>query len=61
MPRENTSIYLSIINKNNSYSMVSIQGTVIEQTTVGAEPHIDKLAKKYINIDRYPNHSPSIT
>ena len=51
---------LSIIDRNNPYSMVSIQGTVIEQTTIGADQHIDKLAKKYLNIDRYPSHSPSI-
>ncbi|HEX7257186.1 MAG TPA: TIGR03618 family F420-dependent PPOX class oxidoreductase [Nitrososphaeraceae archaeon] len=53
-------VSLSIIDRNNPYSMVSIQGTVIEQTTIGADQHIDKLAKKYLNIDRYPSHSPSI-
>lgn len=54
-------ISLSLVDKNNPYSMVTIQGTVIEQTTIGADEHIDKLAKKYLNIDRYPSHSPSIT
>ena len=54
-------VSLSIIDRNNPYSMVSIQGTVIEQTTIGADQHIDKLAKKYLNNDRYPSHSPSIT
>ena len=54
-------VSLSIIDRNNPYSMVSIQGTVIEQTTIGADQHIDKLAKKYLNIDRYPSHSPLIT
>ncbi len=53
-------VSLSLIDKNNPYSMVTIQGTVIEQTTIGADEHIDKLAKKYLNIDRYPSHSPSI-
>jgi len=53
-------ISLSLINKNNPYSMVTIQGTVIEQTTKGADEHIDKLAKKYLNTDRYPSHSPSV-
>lgn len=53
-------VSLSLVNKNNPYSMVTIQGTVIEQTTIGADEHIDKLAKKYLNIDRYPSHSPSI-
>lgn len=54
-------ISLSLVDKNNPYSMVTIQGIVIEQTTIGADEHIDKLAKKYLNIDRYPSHSPSIT
>ena len=54
-------VSLSLVDKNNPYSMVTIQGTVIEQTTIGANEHIDKLAKKYLNIDRYPSHSPSIT
>jgi PPOX class probable F420-dependent enzyme len=53
-------VSLSLVDKNNPYSMVTIQGIVIEQTTIGADEHIDKLAKKYLNIDRYPSHSPSI-
>lgn len=54
-------VSLSLVDKNNPYSMVTIQGTIIEQTTIGADEHIDKLAKKYLNIDRYPSHSPSMT
>ncbi len=54
-------VSLSLVDKNNQYSMVTIQGTIIEQTTIGADEHIDKLAKKYLNIDRYPSHSPSMT
>ena len=53
-------VSLSVIDRNNPYSMVSIQGTVIEQTTIGADQHIDKLEKKYLNIERCPSHSPSI-
>lgn len=53
-------VSLSLVDKNNPYSMVTIQGTVIEQTTIGADEHIDKLAKKYLNIDRYPSHSPLV-
>lgn len=40
--------------------MVSIQGTIIEQTAIRDNQHIDKLAKKYHNIDRYSSHSLSI-
>ena len=48
-------VALSIIDQNNQYDMVTIRGEVIEQITGGkAEEHIDKLAKKYIEKDKYP-------
>ena len=40
--------------------MVTIQGTVNEQTKEGADNHIDKLARKYLNVYKYPGHSPLI-
>jgi hypothetical protein len=39
--------------------MVTIRGKVIDQTTRGAEEHIDKLSKKYLDLDKYPLRSPS--
>ena len=48
-------VALSIIDQNNQYDMVTIRGEVIEQITGGkAEEHIDRLAKKYIEKDKYP-------
>jgi hypothetical protein len=39
--------------------MVTIRGKMIEQITgVRAEEHIDKMAKKYIDKDKYPRRSP---
>ncbi len=44
---------------DNPYDTVTIRGEVIEQITgVPAEEHIDKLAKKYIDKDKYPYRSP---
>jgi hypothetical protein len=40
--------------------MITIRGKVIEQKTEGADDHIDKLARKYLNTNRYPGHSPNI-
>lgn len=55
-------VSLSMIDgRDNPYSMVTIKGKVVEQSTNGANEHIDKLARKYLNADRYPGHSPSIT
>jgi PPOX class probable F420-dependent enzyme len=53
-------VSISILDEDNPYSMVTIKGRVVEQTTEGADEHIDKLAKRYLNADRYPAHSPSV-
>jgi len=34
--------------------MVSIQGSISDQTTAGADAHIDKLSKKYLDLESYP-------
>lgn len=53
-------IALSIVEQNNPYTMVSIKGKVVEQTTKGADEHLKSLAKKYLGIGKYyyrkPNH-----
>ena len=52
-------VALAIADQNNPYDVVTIRGEVIEQITgVPAEEHIDKLAKKYIDKDKFPNRSP---
>src|SRR5918912_4302474 len=53
-------VSISMTDDENPYSMVTIRGQVIEQTSDGADEHIDKLAKKYLNADKYPGHSPNI-
>jgi len=53
-------VSISLVDDRNPYSMVTITGKVIEQTTEGAEEHIDKLARRYLNTDRYPNHSADV-
>jgi len=54
-------VAVSVFDHNNPYNMVSIRGRVIEQTRTGADEHIDKLAKKYFGVDKYPFRSPSET
>ena len=53
-------VALSVFDQNNPYSKVVIRGKVIERTKKGANQHIDKLAKKYINQDKYPWNQPGI-
>jgi len=51
-------IAVSVADNNNPYDMVTVRGEVIEQVTgEAAEAHIDKLAKKYIDKDKYPGRS----
>lgn len=47
-------IALSIADATNPYSEIWIRGKVVEITTDGAEAHIDKLAKKYLDKETYP-------
>ena len=53
-------VSISIVDEDNPYSMITVKGRVIEQTTKGADEHIDKLAKRYLNADKYPAHSPDV-
>ena len=50
-------VAISIVDQNNPYQMVTIRGKVIEQTSSGADDHIDKLAKRYLGVDKYPFRS----
>ncbi len=51
-------IAIAIVDRNNPYNMVTIQGQVVEQTTDGADSHIDKMAKKYLGVEKYPFAAP---
>src|SRR5213593_2859469 len=45
--------------KKNPHNLVLIRGKVVEHVTGQvAEEHIDKMAKKYRGLDKYPNRSP---
>ncbi|WP_148686572.1 pyridoxamine 5'-phosphate oxidase family protein [Candidatus Nitrosocosmicus hydrocola] len=52
--RKNKKVAISIINTINPYETASIMGVVIENVIKGAQVHFDKLAKKYLNLEKYP-------
>jgi PPOX class probable F420-dependent enzyme len=56
--RRDPRVALSIINSQNPYQEVMIRGRVVEITQDGADTHIDKLAKKYLGVDKYPFRQP---
>jgi PPOX class probable F420-dependent enzyme len=51
-------VTLTVQNLENPYEYVAIRGRVAEQTTEGADEHIDALAKKYLGQDTYPYRQP---
>jgi PPOX class probable F420-dependent enzyme len=56
--RRNPEVWLVVINGQNPYEYVSIRGRVVEDTHEGADEHIDRLAKKYLDKDEYPFRRP---
>lgn len=52
-------VAISISDQNNPYNMVSIRGRVIEQISEDTDEHTDRLAKKYLDMDKYPYRSPN--
>jgi PPOX class probable F420-dependent enzyme len=49
---------LDIVDTQNPFHWLSVRGHVAEITEEGADDHIDKMAKKYIGVDKYPNRQP---
>jgi PPOX class probable F420-dependent enzyme len=52
--RRSGKVAINVINLENPYEYVYVQGTVCDESTDGADEHIDKLAKKYMDVDEYP-------
>jgi PPOX class probable F420-dependent enzyme len=55
---QNSSVALSIMDPDNPYRYLEVRGRVAEITEEGADQHIDKMAKKYMGVDKYPYHRP---
>jgi PPOX class probable F420-dependent enzyme len=56
--RRDPRVALAIIDPDNPYRYLEIRGKVIEITEQGASAHIDKMAKKYLDADKYPYGQP---
>lgn len=54
----NRAVALSIQDPDNPYRYLEVRGRVEEITEEGADKHIDKMAKKYLDLDKYPNRQP---
>ncbi len=54
--RKNRQVAISIIDPDNPYRYLGIRGRVEIITEEGAKAHLDKLAKKYLNITTIKKH-----
>jgi PPOX class probable F420-dependent enzyme len=54
----NPSVALSIMDPDNPYRYLEIRGKVDQITEEGAAEHIDRMAKKYMGVDKYPYSRP---
>jgi PPOX class probable F420-dependent enzyme len=56
--RTRPQVALSILDPDNPYRYMQIRGKVVDVTETGADVHIDSLAKKYLDQDKYPFRQP---
>jgi len=56
--RRDPRVALAIVDPDNPYRYLEIRGRVVEITEQGADALIDKLAKKYLGVDKYPYGQP---
>jgi PPOX class probable F420-dependent enzyme len=52
--RRDPRVGLAISDPDNPYRYLQVRGRVVEIDEKGADAHIDKMAKKYLNKDEYP-------
>ena len=56
--RRDPRVSMALVDPDNPYRYLQLQGRVVEITENGADQHIDRLAKKYLGVDKYPNRQP---
>jgi PPOX class probable F420-dependent enzyme len=56
--RRDPRVSLSIVDPDNPYRYLEVRGKVSDITENGASAHIDKMAKKYLDKDKYPYAQP---
>ena len=56
--RRDPRVTLTLMDPDNPYRYLEVRGRVVDITEKGADQHIDKLAKKYLGVDKYPYRQP---
>lgn len=56
--RREPRVSLALMDPDNPYRYLEVRGRVVEITENGADEHINKMAKKYLDKDVYPFRQP---
>jgi PPOX class probable F420-dependent enzyme len=56
--RRDPRVSIAVVDPANPYRYVEVRGRVTNITEDGADAHIDKMAKKYLDQDKYPFARP---
>ncbi len=56
--RRDPRVSLALSDPDNPYRYLEVRGKVVEITEQGADDHIDKMAAKYMGVDKYPYRQP---
>ena len=56
--RRNPQVALTVQDPDNPYRYIAVRGAVVDISESGADAHIDSLAKKYLDQDKYPFRQP---
>ena len=56
--KRNPNVAITLQDPDNPYRYITVRGKVDVITEEGAFEHIDKLAKKYLGLDKYPGNKP---
>ncbi len=56
--KEGAAVALAIVDPDNPYRYIQIRGRIARVSEEGASAHIDSLAKKYLDQDKYPYAQP---
>jgi PPOX class probable F420-dependent enzyme len=56
--KQGAAVALSILDPDDAYRYLQVRGKIRKVTEDGAVAHIDSLAKKYIDKDKYPWSKP---
>src|SRR5262245_14227215 len=56
--RRDPRVAISIQDPDNPARFLAIRGQVVDISETGADKHIDAMAKKYLDVDKYPYKQP---